>query len=217
MVSPEDETDTAVERAEAAKVRRRWVTLGEGVAVAGVLIAGLGLWNSYRERVHTEERDSKAARQEGGAPLFLIGKAARSGERLTLTPGRADQAIQSMTIAFPAALDIAPIRSFGADAAIDANAIDDALRAARKAAGLPAHIDAQQPLPALIETRSIADGRERTDTALYTIAYTVEDRLVGGAEVKLRGFALASRGGGKAKLDAAWTRLQPTISSGLKK
>jgi len=43
-------TDTPAEKAEAAAIRRRWVTLGEFVAVAGLIISALALWSSYTDR-----------------------------------------------------------------------------------------------------------------------------------------------------------------------
>ena len=53
---------TPSEKAEAAAVRRRWINLGEILAVVAVLISGLTLWNSYTERSHAEaEKSSRGA------------------------------------------------------------------------------------------------------------------------------------------------------------
>ncbi|MGN6375110.1 MAG: hypothetical protein ACTHMG_06100, partial [Sphingomonas sp.] len=50
--------DRAEAKAEAAATRRRWLTLAEIVAIAGVVIAGLTLWNNWQGR-----EDVRAARQ----------------------------------------------------------------------------------------------------------------------------------------------------------
>ena len=47
MLEPETPQQQA---AEAAAIRRRWITLGEVLAVAAVLISALTFWNSYQER-----------------------------------------------------------------------------------------------------------------------------------------------------------------------
>ena len=50
-----EERQTPEERKEAAAIRRRWITLGEILAVVGVLISGLALWNSWSERSSAEK------------------------------------------------------------------------------------------------------------------------------------------------------------------
>src|ERR1700712_6031009 len=40
----------AVAKAEAAATRRRWINLGEFVAVVGLIIAGISLWLTYADR-----------------------------------------------------------------------------------------------------------------------------------------------------------------------
>src|SRR3546814_15514139 len=50
--------ERAVAKAEAAATRRRWITLAEGLAIAGVAIAALTLWTNWSDR-----RDEDAARK----------------------------------------------------------------------------------------------------------------------------------------------------------
>ena len=61
-----DGPKTEAEAAEAAATRRRWINLAEIVAVAGLLISGLALWNNYRERAG-DESDKAAARSQAQA------------------------------------------------------------------------------------------------------------------------------------------------------
>src|SRR3546814_3057877 len=50
--------ERAVAKAEAAATRRRWITLAEGLAIAGVAIAALTLWTNWRSEEHTSELQS---------------------------------------------------------------------------------------------------------------------------------------------------------------
>src|SRR5688500_9961952 len=89
-----------------AAIRRRWLTLGEVLAVAAVLISALTLWNNYQERSSAEaeraaEKQADAARSQ---ILVLKAEASRDGKRLALAALDPAQAIQSQTILFPTAL-----------------------------------------------------------------------------------------------------------------
>ena len=50
MSSYQEDPTTPEAKAEAAAARRRWLTLAEIVAIAGVVIAGLTLWNNWQGR-----------------------------------------------------------------------------------------------------------------------------------------------------------------------
>ena len=52
-------------QAEAAAIRRRWITLGEILAVVAVMISGLTFWNSYSERTASEAE--RAAEKDAAA------------------------------------------------------------------------------------------------------------------------------------------------------
>lgn len=77
---------TPAQAAEAAAIRRRWITLGEVLAVAAVAISGLTFWNSYQERTRAEaERAAeKAEAASKAATLVLRAERADGGERLRL-------------------------------------------------------------------------------------------------------------------------------------
>ena len=61
---PEIPETHAEKAAETARIRRRWLSLGETVAVIAVVISALTLWNNYDERKSAEaERRAAAAKQ----------------------------------------------------------------------------------------------------------------------------------------------------------
>jgi hypothetical protein len=183
--------DRKASEAEAAAIRRRWITLGEGVAVVAVLISGLSLWNSYAERTAAEAERRQESRQSKAKARTLVLKGAveDDGRRLTLAP-LGGQALQSVTVGFPAALKLDPVE-LSADPVLRVGAFDDALKDARDAANLPEEGDGR--LTVAITARHLSDGELATDVSLYTLAYRIEGRLLRGRAVRLRGLSYAGR------------------------
>ena len=212
---------TASEKAEAAAVRRRWINLGEILAVVAVLISGLTLWNSYAERSHAEAEKAGEEKKATAraATLLLKAEPSRDGDRLDLSPTGADQVIQTQTIAFPATLGVAPVDTTG-DARIVAGWFGDGLMKARAAARRKAETTGDERLPVAITSRFIADGAILTDVAIYDVGYALEGRFLGGSKLRLRGLSRVGRsapGSAQARLDAIWRQRQPTISAAVKK
>ncbi len=193
---PPPPPETKAEKAEAAAIRRRWVTLGEVLAVVAVLISALTFWNAWSERSHAEtERAASAARAaEKAVTLVLKATPTKDAETLTITPADPDQTIQSQQILFAKASGIAAIDTTG-DARIEAGWIEGIK------AGKPHDRDLR--LPVAITTRFVAgDGDPVARTALYHLGYRVEGRLLGSA-VKLTGLSLI----GRVAADKAQARL----------
>lgn len=198
--------------AEAAAIRRRWITLGELLAVIAIIISALTLWNSWRERSDSAATKTADAQRASTRAATLVLIAADAGERaLVLKPVSAEQSVQSQTILFPTALDAAPAQTTG-EPRIEAAWFESALKKARNAAKLPDNSRGDERLPVAITTRFLVDGKAHEDVALYDIGYTISGRLISGHSVTLRGISLASRvksGNAQAKLDARWRDVFP--------
>jgi hypothetical protein len=187
-----DDPERRARAAEAAATRRRWINLAEIVAVAGLLISGLALWNSYRERTG-EEIDKVSARQQALAEartVVLRGTADREGERLSLAPADPGQTIQSQVIAFPAALALAPVETM-ADPRLEAAWFRRQILRATADDGEQARAgEADRRVPVAITTRFYRDGALFTDTAVYYVVYRVEGGgLFEGRKLRLRGLS----------------------------
>lgn len=184
-----DDRQTAAERKEAAAIRRRWITLGEILAVIGVLISGLALWNSWSERNAAEnERAAEKAKQANVSRILLL-KASGGGKRLALTSHDPNQAIQSQTLLFPSGFDLGPFDA--TEPRIEAEWVE---RAVNKAKRKDWKVRGDARMPVAITTRFIADGRAFTDSALYDVGYEEKDGgLFGGSEVELKGLSLIGR------------------------
>ena len=207
--------ETPEEKKEAAASRRRWITLGEILAVLAVLISGLTLWNSYSDR-NADKIERAAEKQQEKAvsrTLLLIGKG--DGRSLALAPHDPAQAIQSQTIRFPTPLGVGAIETL-VEPRIEASWVKAAVKKARGAEAGNGRGDAR--LPVAITTSFVSGGQTLTDTALYDVGYRSDDGgLLGGTEIELRGLSLVSRSRAaraQADLDALWSRRNPPRPKG---
>lgn len=207
-----DEADSrAKERAEAAKVRRRWVTLGEVLGVAAVLISGLTLWNNWSDRQETKAEQAATEQRASAKAAKLVLVATGGGKQtLTLKPAASEQSVQSQTILFPSALGVSPAATTG-EPRIEGAWFDHALVKAREAAGMPDNSRGDERMPVVIITQFLADGSPHEDIALYDVGYTISGKFLAGHSIGLRGISLVAkvqRAQAQAKLDARWkTRL----------
>ncbi|MET3709453.1 hypothetical protein ABIC65_000133 [Sphingomonas trueperi] len=208
-----DEAESrAKDRAEAAKVRKRWITLGEVLGVAAVLISGLTLWNNWNERRETKAEKAATEQRASAKVAKLVLVAADGGKQtLALKPAAPEQSVQSQTILFPTALDVSPAATTG-EPRIEGGWFEHALVKAREAAGLPDNSRGDERLPVVIVTQFLADGDPHEDVALYDVGYTISGKFLGGHSVTLRGISLVAkvkRDHAQARLDARWKTLLP--------
>lgn len=199
-------SETPEERREKAAIRRRWITLGEGVAVVAVLISAATLWNSYSERKANEAERNAATQKEARSEsaLVLRARVEDSGRTLRLEPADGEQIIQSQRIVFPAKLGVNPIETAG-DARIEAGWITDAL----KQSGVERSSAGDMRVPVSIVSRFTGKGDVRQAAALYQLSYVREGHLLGGSSIRLRGLALVNRvpaSGAQTAADKAFIR-----------
>jgi hypothetical protein len=197
--------------AEAAAIRRRWINLGEILAVIAVLISGATLWLNWSQNKASEAEKAAQSSHVAAqvATLTLTADTASKGARLELRPAASGQVITDQTIRFPTALGVDSIQTTG-EPRIEVRWFDGALKRAREKAGLPDDSRGDERLPVLIETRFLADGTDYRDTALYDVGYTIKGGgILGGHDLTLRGLSLVRRGKNAtpAALDSRWSKL----------
>ena len=198
---------TPAQAAEAAAIRRRWITLGEILAGAAVVISGLTFWNSYQERSRTEAERAAEKQEKKAKAQTLMLKANGGNSSLDLAPLDESQAIQSQTVLFPSALERPAIETV--DPRIEAGWVEAAAKKARRLSnGAKEPGDAR--LPVAITTRFISGGETYTDTAIYDVGYRLDSGLL-DTDAKLLGLSLVERSRAdraQAKLDALWRNRQ---------
>ncbi|QNA83945.1 hypothetical protein G4G27_08055 [Sphingomonas sp. So64.6b] len=202
--SVETAAQQAVDRAEAAATRRRWVTLAELVGVAGLIIAALGLWMTWSDRRadDQEKQVEKASEAKVRTLVMLKASAESGGERLKLTDAAHD--IQDIDVTFPSALGVAAQTSL-LEPRIDAGWVSAPLLTLTDNGP-----DSQQGrIPVLITASYWDADKERRDTAIYDMVWKTEGRVLRGRALRLEGLLLRERTSSKARLDAIWAREKP--------
>lgn len=206
--TPAEETaaEQAVAKAEAAATRRRWITLGEVVAVAAVVISGLTFWNSWAERrdaaaERQAERAAESKEKAVGGAVLLTGAAQDDGATLALSDPA--HRIQQIEVRFPKALGV-PARTSVLEPEIDAEWIAEPLL--KMTDGGPDRREGR--LPVAITASYWGAETQRQSTAIYDLVWRTEPRTLQGRALKLRGVILRERvsGNGQARIDAMWTR-----------
>lgn len=196
---------TPADQAEAAAIRRRWINLGEIVAVAGLIISALALWNSFADRRadEAEKRAEQVSETRLRRTVLLSAQPNSSGNLLELRD--AAHPVQSISVTFPSALDIGEQSSAG-NLRIVADWFSSRLLT------LTDHgPDAQSGRIPVIIAADYWDGDSHvTDRAIYDILWHTEGRLLRGRIVKLEGLVLRERGKAtQARIDALWQGMAP--------
>jgi hypothetical protein len=197
-------TEDRSEQAERKAARRRWINLGEVVAVAGLLVAGLSLYLNWSDRRadeaerRAEQAEARTNAAEQGRRIGLVATDA-NGDVLSFKGAVCD--LQTADISFPSALKVSS-RSVTLDPHIDADwfaePLLDALGPAKTKSGR---------LPVLIVSRCTGATGERLERAIYQVPFTVESRFMRGKTLRLRGLVLQGyvpADKAQARLDAAW-------------
>ena len=196
--------DTPAEKAEAAAIRRRWVTLGEVVAIAGLVISALALWSGWSERRANQQqrRVEKTTETRARTAVTLSATPVDGGAALKL--GDAAHPVQSITVRFPAALGIA-VQTSAVGPRIEARWFAQKLLALTDRGA-----DAREGRLPVIIAADYWDGDQHiTDTARYDIVWKTQGRLFQGRKLRLEALLLRTRDGASAKLDAAWSAVKP--------
>jgi hypothetical protein len=197
-------TETRAEKREAAATRRRWVTLAEVVAVAGVLIAALSLWQGWSERRADKAEKAAAAQVEAKerGRVDLVATARDDGRELLLNDAKHE--LSEAAVTWPSALATAVERPPG-DPVVAVAPIEQALLKATDGGA----DDRSGRVPALVTVTFLDGDVRRTASAIYDVVWRTQGRVLRGRTLRFEGMRLRERGGSRAKLDAIWAREKP--------
>jgi hypothetical protein len=162
---------------EARAVRRRWINLGEFVAVAGLVISGLALWNSWGGD-KTADKPAVVEEKTHAIPLALRGKVDGDGKSMTLSPVEAGHSLDSATLtANGRSVDI------GSDGELSASEVQSLV-------GKPKDDEKAGSIPVKVAARYVEAGEDRRGGGTYRIRYRWEGGgLFGGRELRITGFS----------------------------
>ena len=159
------------------KSRLRWVTLGEAIAIAALIVSAVGVWISYRG--DGDKGPSTVVEKRQAIPLTLRGKAQGDGRSLEIAPVESSHALQSLTVTIGSeAIEV------GSDGELGAGDVESAL--GKKAAdGKGTH-----RVTARVVTKYVEAGADKSATGSYVIAYRWEGGgLFGGRSLRLVGLS----------------------------
>ena len=159
------------------RARLRWVTLGEAIAIAALILSGLGLWREWNKR-----DDPKVVIEKPTAiRLALRGHVTDDGRRLEISPIEGGHALQSLVItAAGSKIEL------GSDGELTARALENALgKQAEDGKGT-------HRARVRIEARYVEAGADRTAAGAYVLSYKWEGGgLFGGRSLRLAGMTKA--------------------------
>lgn len=159
-----------------AQIRRRWINLGEFVAVAGLIISALALWNSWKN----SDRPAPAIveKEPKPIPLALRGEVQNDGKRLVITPVEGSHALDSLQVSANGRNVVV-----GSDGKLSADDVETLL---------PEDVDKSRDgqFVVAIDARYVERGHDRRGGARYVLAYRWEDGgLLSGRELRLTGIS----------------------------
>jgi hypothetical protein len=157
--------------------RRRWINLGELIAIAALAVSAAGVWITWKS--NGEDKPTKVVEQRQPIPLTLRGRAEHDGRSLTIEPVENGHALESLTLTIKGA----PPIEVGSDGELDASAVEGALKDRDESKG--AH-----SVPVKISARYVEMGADRKGGGTYVVRYRWESGgLFGGRSLKLTGFS----------------------------
>lgn len=161
------------------KSRLRWVTLGEAIALAALIVSAAGLWLSWKTG-DSAKSPATIVEKKQVVPLALRGKASDDGRTLEISPVESNHALQSLNVivAGSEAIDV------GSDGELSASDLESALGdKAPDGKGT-------QRVRVRIDTRYIEAGADKSATGYYVIGYRWEGGgLLGGRSLRLEGLS----------------------------
>ena len=160
------------------KARRRWVTLGEIIGVAALIISALGLWISWQST--RNDKPTRVVEQKQAIPLTLRGTAGRDGRELVLAPVEAGHALESLNVTIAGA----PPIDVGSDGRLSADDVQSALKDRDK------DRKGAVTVPVRIAARYVEMGTDRRGGGSYVLRYRWEGGgLFGGRSLRLVGLS----------------------------
>src|SRR4051794_41560029 len=86
----------AMNETESQARRRRWVNLGELIAIAALIVSAAGVWVAWKNS--NQDKPTRVVEQRPAVPLALRGTPSSDGRTLTIIPADPSHALQSLRV-----------------------------------------------------------------------------------------------------------------------
>jgi hypothetical protein len=161
------------------ETRRRWISLGETIAIAALMVSAVGVWIAWQSS--NNDRPTRVVEQRSAVPLALRGTTDGEGRTLTITPADPGHALQSLRLTIKGASPI----EVGSDGRLGASDVEAALKGREKEAK-----DVTHSVALRIDARYVESGSDRRGGGAYVLRYKWEGGgLFGGRSLRLVGLA----------------------------
>lgn len=159
--------------------RRRWITLGELIALAALFVSGIGVWISWKNS--DNDKPTRIVEQRQAIPLALRAKPDDDGRKLDISPIEQSHALESLIVTLSGATPI----EVGSDGELSASDVEAALKGHDKEPK-----DRTLSIPARIVAHYVEAGNERRGGGSYTLRYKWEGGgIFGGRSLRLVGLS----------------------------
>ena len=160
---------------ESPPKRKSWISLGEAIALAALIISAAGLWLAWKDS--SNDGPTRVVEQRQPIPLTLRGVPLDDGRALQISPVEPGHGLQSLTVTLKGS---APIE-VGSDGRLAASDIERAMGDVEKKNG---------GVSVRIDTRYVEAGTDRKASRTYRIRYRWEGGgLFGGRSLRIAGFS----------------------------
>ena len=157
--------------------RRRWINLGEVIAIAALIVSALGVWIAWQSSKN--DRPTRVVEQRQPIPLVLRAKVEDQGRRLLITPVEPGHAMGSLTLFFPRMYPL----ELGSEGKLDADMVQAELRGNDLDKG-------DHAIRVGTRVQYVELGKDRTSDGDYVLRYRVErGGLLSGRSLRLLGFS----------------------------
>jgi hypothetical protein len=161
--------------------RRRWVTFGEIIALAALIVSALGVWISWTSS--SNDKPTRIVEQKQPIALTLRAKVESDGEKLEISPAEPTHVLESLTISVPGAEPI----QVGSDGELAASDVEPSLKGHEKESK-----DRTQTIRVRLEARYVESGTTRRAGGAYVLRYRWQGGgLFGGRSLRLVGLSPA--------------------------
>jgi hypothetical protein len=160
---------------ESERQRRRWITFGELIALAALIVSAIGVWISWKSS--DNNKPDRVVEQRQPIPLTLRAKRDGDGTALEISPVEESHALESLTVTLPGASPI----SVGSDGELDSSAVESALKSHENEPK-----DHALNVRARVDAHYVEAGKDRQASGTYTLRYMWKGGgLFGGRSLRL--------------------------------
>jgi hypothetical protein len=155
--------------------KRRWINLGELIALAALIVSALGLWLTWK---HSDrDKPTQIVEKRQPIPLTVRGRVSDDGRTLEISPVEDSHALQSLTLTVPTSGAVIEI---GSDGELSSRAIEAALNTVGDRDKRAHRVQVR------ITARYVEAGADKTASRPYVLTYRWEGGgLFGGRSLRL--------------------------------